>query len=196
MTTHNVYQEISDKARLLATNFRDAYENFNRARRLFAQNKTLHALKSACNHLAKYEADYKRLQQLTRQHLPNLWSDLRIVALQDNWHHLEDNEWHFAVKELLSIDAAAAPAAAQIQAAEKYKLPSESDKAFKWMYELAIKGESYGTIRRRLEKKPKAWPRYESDNGVKKAINRYAKRCNLPPIPTRKAGSSKRKNTN
>ena len=90
---------------------------------------------------------------------------------------------------------------AAVRSLEQYIGLSESQTAppngrqeetwFKWMYDLAMNNVSYGTIRRRLEKKPKTWPRYDSDNGVKYAIRRYADRNKLPVPAPRKAGSKK-----
>jgi hypothetical protein len=72
---------------------------------------------------------------------------------------------------------------------------SANDPRDKWIYAQAIKGVAWGAIRRKLDKKPAAWERIETDNGVKDAATRYAKRHNLSLPPPRKAGRPAGNNT-
>jgi hypothetical protein len=62
----------------------------------------------------------------------------------------------------------------------------------KWIYEQAMKGRAWASIMRSLDDKPKTWERLSTENGVKDAAKRYAKRHSLPMPQPRKAG---RRNT-
>ena len=58
----------------------------------------------------------------------------------------------------------------------------------KWIYEECLKGTTYNTIIIRMKKKPKAWDRLGSVNGIKRASKRYAEVHNLDEPPTRQPG--------
>jgi hypothetical protein len=66
----------------------------------------------------------------------------------------------------------------------------------KWLYEqicdLSVKHE---TILARLSKKPVEWQGVTTVGGIKKAASAYAERHQFPPIPIRKAGAPKRKDS-
>ena len=72
----------------------------------------------------------------------------------------------------------------------KSLLPAESPKEQrdKWIYGECMKGTVYQTIAIRLKKKPKKWPRIESNNGIKMAAARYAERHSLDAPPARQSG--------
>ena len=83
------------------------------------------------------------------------------------------------------------------RASEKQQTPATANDARdEWIYGLAMKTVAWGTIARRLKKKPKSWKRIGTDNGVRKAAIAYAERHELPMPPTRKAGRPKQRNTN
>jgi len=67
-----------------------------------------------------------------------------------------------------------------------------TNKARKWMYDEAMKGTPWNTIRLKLNKKPNTWPRYESIQGVKGAVKQYAKEKNNPDPPIRQPGREKK----
>jgi hypothetical protein len=52
---------------------------------------------------------------------------------------------------------------------------------------------AWGTIRRRLNDRPKSWERIDTDNGIKTAARAYANRHGLPEPPLRKAGRPKQR---
>ena len=66
--------------------------------------------------------------------------------------------------------------------------------ALQWMYDEAMNGTAWETIRIRLKQQPKSWPQYESMQGVRLAVQRYAKTLQLPPPPTRQPGRKKTSN--
>jgi hypothetical protein len=55
----------------------------------------------------------------------------------------------------------------------------------RWIYAECLKLTPYDTIALRLKKKPPAWPRIGTKQGIYDAAKKYAKRNNLPPIPPR-----------
>ena len=71
---------------------------------------------------------------------------------------------------------------------ERETPPTPEDRRNEWFYDEWCKGSPWGNIRRRLNKKPKTWPRIDSDNGIRLAARRYADKHGLPHPPSRKAG--------
>ena len=57
---------------------------------------------------------------------------------------------------------------------------SANDDRDKWIYGQATKGRTWASIMRALNKKPATWERIGTENGIKDAAKRYAKRHNLP----------------
>ena len=68
-------------------------------------------------------------------------------------------------------------------------------KSLMWMYEQAMKGMAWEQIRLKLKKKPMSWLRYDTPQGVRQAVLRYALKEKLPTPPPRKAGRRKNVNT-
>jgi len=56
-----------------------------------------------------------------------------------------------------------------------------------WIYRQAVKGVAYSVVRSELKRKTNGWGKLSSDNGVKAAAMRYAKRHNLQLPAPRKA---------
>ena len=68
----------------------------------------------------------------------------------------------------------------------KKRRNSSSDARDKWIYEECCKGTAYLTIVNKLKTKPKTWDRIDTEQGIRRAAKSYAKKHDLPPIPSRR----------
>lgn len=84
---------------------------------------------------------------------------------------------------------------ASLSAADATAPETTADKRNAWLYGECCKGIPYFEIRQRLKKKPKNWERIESDQGIKKAAERYAERFGLPMPASRKPGRPRKRKT-
>lgn len=75
--------------------------------------------------------------------------------------------------------------------AEKPQAATANDARDRWIYNEALKGETWAAIVEKLKSKPIRWGRLAAD-GCRKAAKRYAERNNLSPIPQRNAGRAKK----
>jgi len=64
----------------------------------------------------------------------------------------------------------------------------QNEKRDKWIYQEAIKGTTWDSIKRNLLEKHKPWERIESPQGIINAARRYANRHNLTLPPPRQSG--------
>jgi hypothetical protein len=189
--------ELVIKAEQLYTHYPTAAADYRRAKQGLALPVPRHLINDSQRnfqvqnkHCRRYWLDLYAVREAVAGFLPNL--PLRLLPIVgEPWHEQAEFDWPAACTELEGIAYALdklIEAAAPPPQTPHANTAKENDAAYKWMYNLCMQGTSYGTIRVRLNKKPKAWPRYNSDNGVKKAIVAYAKRNNLPEPSPRKAG--------
>jgi hypothetical protein len=120
-----VFTEIADRARLLYSSYPEMAERYRNHAEILRDYRSTpgyerhvddarHNYRSYAAVCRQYDDLLSELAQLVPKHLPDVWPQLRLVALGARWYEQQDFDWAGGVKELRQIEAAALSRQAQV----------------------------------------------------------------------------------